>query len=183
MTEGDACAICRDLGESLFADFDRDEHFPDACHTLVMSMWFDDLHDLRRCPACGQYYDFRYRIDNDIFQPTHTGEYCRVTEKEAEAMMRRERTRIRKHHAAVRRALRRKYGKTLDALDDHGRRAVELMIADRHHDLGPEDLSASIGVPLDEAELILTRLVDRGLAWKSQGREKGDLRERYSLRW
>ena len=97
MEKDETCPMCLGLGVSRFVDFDEDEHFPTEFKELTLVQYIDDLHDLRQCPKCGTYYDCTYKTDNDIFQPTHTGEYTRIPQAEAEKMMREEQARLEKH--------------------------------------------------------------------------------------
>lgn len=178
-----SCPLCGGLGESLYADFDENQEFPEAVRKLEMAYWFDDLHDLRRCPECGRYYDFTYRTDNDIFQPTHTGEYRRISAEEGEAMIAAENARKKKWASEYRRKLRRKHAAAMDALDADGKRMLARMLLNYDLSADPDVAARELGMTAAEASRILEELVRVGIAYRRMNKAKGDWHDNYGLAW
>lgn len=122
------CPTCAALGEHRYADFDQDMHLPDAAGALevLISLNYDD--DIRRCRTCGTYYKFSFKTDNDIFQPTHTGEYDRIPASKAEAMIREERERIESSIKDYRKKMRRVHKPVMASLSPVETRILDHLI-------------------------------------------------------
>lgn len=163
MRKAVSCPICESLGEALFVDFDEDEHFPDAYHKLEMVQWFDESHDLRRCPQCGTYYDCRFETDNDIFQPTHTGEYRRIPSDEAERMMREERARLEERKREYRKKVRKLHGKVIRLLPEVEKRIVEYLTDRLYDETSIEEISKDLGIDMAVVEKALKSLKQKGV--------------------
>lgn len=152
------CPICESLGEALFVDFDSGKSFPEAFRKLEMVQWFSDLHDLRRCPQCGAYYYFTFETDNDIFQPTHTGEYKRIPGGEAERMLQEEKARLEKRRREHRKMVRKLHGKVIQSLSETEKRIVEYLTDRLYHETYAEKISKGLGLDLATVEKALASL-------------------------
>ncbi|MGQ9723686.1 MAG: hypothetical protein ACUVXA_20490 [Candidatus Jordarchaeum sp.] len=179
MKETVSCPICESLGEALFVDFDEGEHFPDAFRELEMVQWFDELHDLRRCPLCGTYYDFRFVTDNDIFQPTHTGEYRRIPSDEAERMVREERARLEEKKRRYRKQVRKLHGKVIRSLPEVEKRIVEYLTDRLYDETSDTQISKDLGIDMAVVEKALASLKQKGVVEEFR---YGKLYVRYHVR-
>lgn len=153
-----SCPICEALGEALFVDFDNGKSFPDAFYKLEMVQWFSELHDLRRCPQCGAYYYFTFETDNDIFCPTHTGEYKRIPSEEAERMLQEEKARLEKGRREYHKKVRKLHGKVIRALPEIERRIVEYLMDRLYSETYAEDISKDLGIDIAAVEKALESL-------------------------
>jgi hypothetical protein len=171
MKKIESCPICKIIGESLFADFDEDQHFPDAVFRLEIVQWFDDLHDLRRCPQCGIYYDFTYKTDNDIFQPTHTGEYKRILSDEAERMIFEEKARVERQKKEYHKKVRKLHGKVIITLPEIEKQIVEYLTDRLYHNIIAADVSKDLGIDITVVEQALKSLKQKGVVseWNLDG--------------
>lgn len=158
MPNNQPCHLCAALGESRFCDFDEQQEFPDECRELIMAMWFHEWHDLRRCPLCGQYYDFTYYIDNDIFQPTHTGEYRRVSTAEAEKMMKDEKARIRKQIRENVRKVKKRHGPVLETLTENEKLIVGYLTERLYASVSADDIEKSLRLDEHAVDAALAHL-------------------------
>jgi len=166
-----SCPICERLGEALLVDFDEDEHFPDAFRELEMVQWFDESHDLRRCPLCGTYYDFRFVTDNDIFQPTHTGEYRRIPSDEAERMVQEEKARLEKEKKEYRKKVKRYHGKVIRTLQEIERQIVEYLTDRPYEHVYAAEISKDLGLDIAVVEKALASLKQKEVVteWRLSG--------------
>jgi uncharacterized Zn finger protein (UPF0148 family) len=174
-----SCPICESLGETLFVDFDEDEHFPDSFYKLEMVQWFSESHDLRRCPQCGTYYYFTFETDNDIFQPTHTGEYKRIPRGEAERMVQEEKARLEKRRREYHKKVRKLHGKLIQTLSEIEKRIVEYLTDRLYDETYTEDISKDLGIDIAVVEKTLATLKQKKIV---EERRYGELYVKYHIR-
>ncbi|MBS7252228.1 MAG: hypothetical protein KIH08_16810 [Candidatus Freyarchaeota archaeon] len=161
MNKAEPCPICESLGETLFVDFDEDERFPEGFYKLEMVQWFSEAHDLRRCPQCGAYYYFTFETDNDIFCPTHTGEYKRIPGEEAERMLQEYKARLEERRKEYRKQVRKLHGKVIRTLPETEKRIVEYLTDRLYDETCAEDISKDLGIDIAVVEKALESLKEK----------------------
>lgn len=162
-----SCSICESLGEALFVDFDEGERFPDGFYKLEMVQWFSESHDLRRCPQCGAYYYFTFETDNDIFCPTHTGEYKRIPSEEAERMLQEYKACLEKRGEEYRKRVRKLHGKVIRTLPEVEKRIVGYLTDRLWDETYAEDISEDLGIDVAVVEKALESLKEKGVVEES----------------
>ncbi len=128
ITGGSSCPVCEVLGTGRFVDFDEDMHLPDEVFTLkiVISFFYDD--DMRQCSLCGTYYRFHFETDNDIIQPTHTGEYQRIPTEKAEEMIRERKDYINQQIKEYKKKIHRVHKEAINGFSDIEKQIVDYLV-------------------------------------------------------
>jgi len=153
------CPSCGTLGDRMYVDFEANQHFPDAFKSLTVVRWFNDCHDLRRCFTCGTYYDCDWVDDNEIFSPTHTGEYKRIPVDDAERMLRTDDAEKRKRKQQIRRKVHELYGAILKTLPEDEMRIINYFINKLNNYVEPAEIEKDLALTKETVENALAHLM------------------------
>lgn len=178
------CHICSALGDHYFADFDDNMELPNAVKQLIMVLNIDFSHDLRICPICGTCYEFNFETDNDIFQPTHTGEYYRIPAERANQIIEQYNQFAKdqkKHHEDERkrykRKARNKYKQLYLTLSVIEQQIFDFIAERRYEDTSLTLLQEELSLDAEIIKTALEHLFQLGILWKysyKEGRYKID---------
>ena len=152
-------------------DFDEDEHLPEQFKSLVLVRELDYSDDIRQCPTCGTYYKCTWDTDNDIFCPTHTGEYTQISKENAEQILRDDEISRNKRIQNTRKSMRRVHRDRFRSLNQDELTLLDFIISQLRLYVYWEDMVQGLDMPKDRIQKALAHLVEMQIISKRDSGE------------
>jgi hypothetical protein len=163
------CEICDSIGPKREADHDEGQHLPEEYRRLVVIDEDPHTFDILKCPECGTFYTYEYRVDNDIYDSIHVSILKRTSAESAHRLIRMGAQYDEKRRKSLLRKVTPKYGPTWKRLTKDEERVIDHLIRRSWAGGGnhPKAMEVSLDMSREALEAILKRLEERHLIVRS----------------